>query len=201
MSYHYAKEIKGQTDGYKQVALKIMCDMIGLPLQHLQSADDASPYCEKPHHTREQCRVRKFDEDLKDKVQTLIPSLKRIYKTQEEILHQGMQKGLRPHQEQMMRSILHTLQGLSIAGSKNIIRGRKWNAKRKHISKTVGGRQAPNLLKTVKIKSLKREIKGFRMGWVGVWSGCGGRLTIFGLVRRVGTFAVVLSTFVLLPRM
>ena len=38
MSYHYAKEIKGQTDGYKQVAFKIMCDMIGLPLQHLQSA-------------------------------------------------------------------------------------------------------------------------------------------------------------------
>ena len=79
MSYHYAKDIKGQTDGYKQVALKIMFDMIGLPLQHLQSVDDACPYYEKPHHTREQCRVRKFDEDLKDKVQTLIPRLKRIF--------------------------------------------------------------------------------------------------------------------------
>ncbi len=62
--------------------------------------------------------MRKFDEDLKDKVQTLIPSLKRIYKTQEEILHQGMQRGLSPHQEQMMRSILHTLKGLSIRGSR-----------------------------------------------------------------------------------
>jgi hypothetical protein len=85
MSYHYAKEIKGQTNGDKQVALKIMCDMIGLPLQHLQSAADACPYCEKPRHTREQCRARKFDEDLTDKVQTLIPCLKRIYKTQEDI--------------------------------------------------------------------------------------------------------------------
>ena len=92
MSYHNTKEMKGQTNDGKQIALNIMCDMIGLPLQNLQSEDDTCPYCEKLHHTREQCRARKFDQDLKDNVKILIPSLKRIYKTQEEILQQGMQK-------------------------------------------------------------------------------------------------------------
>ncbi len=116
MSYHNTKEIKGQTNDGKQIALNIMCDVIGLPLQNLQSADATCPYCEKPRHTREQCRARKFDEALKDKVKTLIPSLKRIYKAREEILQKGMQKGLRPYQEKMMRSILHTLQGLTIGG-------------------------------------------------------------------------------------
>ena len=67
----------------KRQANNSMCDMIGLPLQNLQSADDTCPYCEKPRHTQQQCLVRKFDEDLKDKVKTLIPSLKRIYKAQE----------------------------------------------------------------------------------------------------------------------
>jgi len=57
--------------------------------------DEACPYCKKPHHTREQCWLRKSDEDLKDKVKTLLPSLKKIYKAQEEILQQG---GLKPHQ-------------------------------------------------------------------------------------------------------
>ncbi len=59
-----------------------------------------------------------IDEGLRDNVKTLIPSLKRIYKTQEEILQQGMQKGLRPHQEKMKRSMLHTLQGMTIGGSR-----------------------------------------------------------------------------------
>jgi len=57
--------------------------------------DEACPYCKKPHHTREQCWLRKSDEDLQDKVKTLLPSLKKIYKAQEEILQQG---GLKPHQ-------------------------------------------------------------------------------------------------------
>ena len=118
MSYHNTKEIKGQTDDCKQIAINIMCDMIGLPFQNLQGADDTCPYCETPRLSREQCRARKFDEDLKDKVKTLIPSLKRIYKTQKEILQQGMHKGLRPYQEKMMRSILHTLQGMAIGGSR-----------------------------------------------------------------------------------
>ena len=57
--------------------------------------DEACPYCKKPHHTREQCKLRKSDEDLKDKVKTLLLSLKKIYKAQEEILQQ---RGLKPHQ-------------------------------------------------------------------------------------------------------
>jgi hypothetical protein len=44
--------------------------------------------------------------------------LKRIYKTQEEILQEGMQKGLRPYEEKMMRSILHTFQGMAFGGSR-----------------------------------------------------------------------------------
>ena len=107
MSFHDTKEMKDQTEETKQIALKIMCEMLGLPLRHVR-ADDTCPYCEKPHHTREQCWARKFDGDLKDEVKTLIPSLKKIYKAQEEILHQG---GFRSHQEKTMRSILHTLQG------------------------------------------------------------------------------------------
>jgi hypothetical protein len=31
MSYHNTKEMKGQTNDGKQIALNIMCDMIGLP--------------------------------------------------------------------------------------------------------------------------------------------------------------------------
>ena len=86
--------------------------MLVLPLRNV-SVDDTCPYCEKPHHTRKQCWARKFDGDLKDKVKILIPSLKKIYKAQEEILQQG---GLRPHQEKTMKSILHTLQGMTIGG-------------------------------------------------------------------------------------
>ena len=41
----------------------------------------------------------------------------RIHKAQEEILQQGMQKGLRPYQEKMMKSILHTLKGMKIGGN------------------------------------------------------------------------------------
>ena len=101
----------------KQVALHIMCEILGLPPQNIQGVDDVCPYCEKPHHTREQCRARKFDGNMKDKVNMLVPSLKRIYKSQEEILQQGIRKGLRPYQEKMMRSILNTLKGMKIGGN------------------------------------------------------------------------------------
>ena len=114
MSYHNTKEMKDQTEETKQITLNIMCEMLGLPLRKV-SADDTCPYCEKPHHTREQYWARKFDRDLKDEVKTLIPSLKKIYKAQEEILHQG---GFRSHQEKTMRSILHTLQGMTIGGDR-----------------------------------------------------------------------------------
>ena len=114
MSFHDTKEMEGKTEETKQITLKIMCKMLGLPLRHVR-ADDTCPYCEKPRHTREQCWARKFDGDLKDKVKILIPSLKKIYKAQEEILQQG---GLRPHQEKTMRSILHTLQGTTVGGDR-----------------------------------------------------------------------------------
>jgi len=94
--------MKGQTYEAKQVALNIMCKMLGLPLQNIQGTDNTCPYCESPHHTREQCMERQSYEDLKDNAKLFIPSLKRIYKAQEEILQQGMQKGLRPYQEKMM---------------------------------------------------------------------------------------------------
>ena len=90
-------------------------DNLTMGYHNTVSVDDTCPYCEKPHHTREQCWVRKFDGDLKDKVKILIPSLKKIYKGQTEILQQG---GLRPYQEKTMRSILHTLQGMTIGGDR-----------------------------------------------------------------------------------
>jgi hypothetical protein len=111
------KEMKGQTYEDKQVTLNIMCKMLGLPLQNIQGADNTCPYCESPHHTREQCMERQSDEDLKDNAKLFIPSLKKIHKTQEEILQQGMQKGLKPHQETLMKSILYTLKGMKIGGN------------------------------------------------------------------------------------
>ena len=89
--------------------------MLGLPPQDDTSTDETCSYCGKSHHTREQCWLRKSDEDLKDKVKILIPSLKKIYKAQEDILLQG---GLRSHQEKVMRSTLHTLQGMTIGGNR-----------------------------------------------------------------------------------
>ena len=109
--------MKGQTHEVKQVALNIMCKMMDLSLQNIQGTDNTCPYCESPHHTREQCMERQSYEDLKDNAKLFIPSLKRIYKAQEEILQQGMQKGLRPYQEKMMKSILHTLTGMKIGGN------------------------------------------------------------------------------------
>ena len=113
MSHQNQKE-KQQADN-KQMVLNIMCNMLDLPLQDDTSTDETCSYCEKPHHTREQCWLRKSDEDLKDKVKILIPSLKKIYKAQEEILQQG---GLKTHQEKVMRSTLHTLQGMTIGGNR-----------------------------------------------------------------------------------
>jgi hypothetical protein len=54
MSYQNTKEIKGQADENKQIALNIMCEMLGLPLQNDESADNTCPYREKPQQTREQ---------------------------------------------------------------------------------------------------------------------------------------------------
>ena len=84
----------------------------------------------------------------------LTPSLKRIYKAQEEILQQG---GLKTHQEKMMRSTLHTLKGMTIVENRtkkliliDIIRGRELKAKKVHlrghnlvISKSGGEFQTP----------------------------------------------------------
>ena len=97
------------------MVLNIMCNMLDLPLQDDTSTDETCSYCKKPHHTREQCWLRKSDEDLKDKVKILIPNLKKIYKAQEDILLQG---GLRSHQEKVMRTTLHTLQGMTIGGNR-----------------------------------------------------------------------------------
>jgi hypothetical protein len=117
LSCQTTKEMKGQTHEAKQVALNIMCKMLGLPLQSIQGADNTCPYCKSPHHTREQCMERQSDEDLKDNAKLFIPNLKKIYKAQEEILQQGMQKGLKPHQETLMKSIVHTLKGMEIGGN------------------------------------------------------------------------------------
>jgi hypothetical protein len=114
MSHQNQKEQQEKTDN-KQIVLNIMCNMLDLPLQDDTSTDETCSYCEKPHHTREQCWLRKSDEDLKEKVKILIPSLKKIYKAQEEILQQ---RGLKTHQEKVMRSTLHTLQGMTIGGNR-----------------------------------------------------------------------------------
>jgi len=60
---------------------------------------------------------RQSDEDLKDNAKSFIPSLKKIYKAQEEILQEGMRKGLKPHQETLMKSILYTLKDMKIGGN------------------------------------------------------------------------------------
>ena len=68
MSYRQEKGIHQQkhTDVNKQMTVNIMCNMLDLPLQNDESMDDTCPYCEKPRHTREQCWMRKSDEDLED---------------------------------------------------------------------------------------------------------------------------------------
>jgi hypothetical protein len=114
MSHKNQKEQRETADN-KQMVLNIMCNMLDLPLQDDTSTDETCSYCKKPHHTREQCWLRKSDEDLKDKVKILIPNLKKIYKAQEDILLQG---GLRSHQEKVMRTTLHTLQGMTIGGNR-----------------------------------------------------------------------------------
>jgi hypothetical protein len=114
MSHQNQKEQREKADN-KQMVLNMMCNMLDLPLQDDTSTDETCSYCKKPHHTREQCWLRKSDEDLKDKVKRLIPSLEKIYKTKEEILQQG---GLKTHQEKLMRSTLHTLRGMTIGGNR-----------------------------------------------------------------------------------
>ena len=57
-----------------------MCNMLDLPIQNDTSTDEACPYCKKLHHTLKQCWLKKSDENLKDEVNTLIPTLKKIYK-------------------------------------------------------------------------------------------------------------------------
>jgi hypothetical protein len=69
--------------------------ILGPPLQRTIQARMKHVRTAQNLTTHEQCWLRKSDEDLKDKVKTLLPSLKKIYKAQEEILQQG---GLKPHQ-------------------------------------------------------------------------------------------------------
>jgi hypothetical protein len=100
---------------HKQKTLTIMSKMLGLPLQNNTGTDEACPYCKKPHHTLKQCWLRKSDENLKDEVKMLIPSLKKIYKAQKDLLQQ---KGkFTTDQQKMMKSILRTLQGMTIGGN------------------------------------------------------------------------------------
>ena len=113
MSYQEDNGIR-QRD-HKQKTLTIMCKMLDLPLRNDTGTDEACPYCKKPHHTLTQCWLRKSDENLKDEVETLIPSLKKIYKAQQDLLHQ---KGkFTTDQQKMMKSILRTLQGMTIGGN------------------------------------------------------------------------------------
>jgi hypothetical protein len=113
MSYQEDNGI-GHRD-HKQKTLTIMSKMLGLPLRNNTGTDEACPYCKKPHHTLKQCWLRKSDENLKDKVKTLIPSLKKIYKAQQDLLQQ---KGkFTTDQQKMMKSILRTLQGMTIGGN------------------------------------------------------------------------------------
>ena len=80
----------------------------------LSSTEEACPYCKKLNHTLKQCWLKKSDENLKDEVNTLIPSLKKIYKGQHDLLQQ---KGkFTTDQGKMMKSILRTLQGMTIGG-------------------------------------------------------------------------------------
>ena len=62
---------------YKEKTLTIMYKMLVLTLQNDTSTDESCPYCKKIHHTLKQCWLKKSDENLKDEVNTLIPSLKR----------------------------------------------------------------------------------------------------------------------------
>ena len=113
MSYQEDNGI-GHRD-HKQKTLTIMSKMLGLPLQNNTGTDEACPYCKKPHHTLKQCWLRKSDENLKDEVKMLIPSLKKIYKAQQDLLQQ---KGkFTTDQQKLMKSILRTLQGMTIGGN------------------------------------------------------------------------------------
>ena len=95
MSYRPEKGIQKQeqVDVNKQMTLNLMCNMLDLPLQNDESTDDTCPYCERPHHAREQYWMRKSEEILQ-------------------------QRGLKPHQEKMMRSTIHTLQCMTIGGNR-----------------------------------------------------------------------------------
>jgi hypothetical protein len=116
MSYQEDNGI-GHRD-HKQKTLTIMSKMLDLPLRNNTGTDEACPYCKKPHHTLKQCWLRKFqksDENLKDEVKMLIPSLKKIYKAQQDLLQE---KGkFTTDQQKMMKSILRTLQGMTIGGN------------------------------------------------------------------------------------
>ena len=43
MSFHDTKEMEDQSEETKQIVLKIMCEMLGLPLRHV-CVDDTCPY-------------------------------------------------------------------------------------------------------------------------------------------------------------
>ena len=115
-SMSYRKEKGIQQQDYKQKTFNIICNMLDLPLRNDTSTDEACPYCKKFNHTLKQCWVKKSDEHLKDEVEELIPSLKKIYKAQHDLLQQ--KERLTMDQEKLMRSILHTLQGMTIGGNR-----------------------------------------------------------------------------------
>ena len=77
--------------------------MLDLPLRNDTSTDEACPYCKKFNHTLKQCWVKKSDEHLKDEVEELIPSLKKIYKAQHDLLQQ--KERLTMDQEKLMSLI------------------------------------------------------------------------------------------------
>ena len=105
MSYQQDNGIQEQD--HKQKTLTIMCKMLGLPIQNDTDTDEACPYCRKFHYTLKQCWLRKSDETLKDEVNTLIPSLKKVYKAQQDLLQQKGKFTI--DQGKMMKSILRTL--------------------------------------------------------------------------------------------
>ena len=71
-------------------------------------------YCKQKNHTLEQCRWKKFDRELKDKVAILVPTLLKNHKALQDLLQQ---KGrLSNDLENMVKSVLKTFQGLTIGG-------------------------------------------------------------------------------------
>ena len=81
---------------------------------HTTAETDCS-YCKQKNHTLEQCRWKKFDRELKDKVVILVSTLLKNHKALQDLLHQ---KGrLSIDLENLVKSTLKTFQGLTIGGT------------------------------------------------------------------------------------